>query len=55
MDRSRDTLEQENLTVTNEIYDLKSGKHQVTEEIKIQKSADYIDSKGPKPVKVRQP
>lgn len=48
------SLEQENLTVTNEIYDLKSGKHQITEEIKIQKSADLIDSKSTKSMKVRK-
>lgn len=54
MDRSKDTLEQENLTVTNEIFDLKSGKHQITEEIKIQKASDYTDSKSTKPMKVRQ-
>lgn len=52
MDRSKDIMEQENLTVTNEIYDLKTGKHQVTEEIKIQTSEDYTDSKSTKPTKV---
>lgn len=53
VDRSKDIVEQENLTVTNEIYDLKTGKLQVTEEIKIQKAEDYIDSKSTKPTKVR--
>lgn len=53
VDRSKNTFEHENLTVTNEIYDLKTGKHQITEEIKIQKAGDLTDSKSTKTMKVR--